>query len=300
MPSASSSAIKFSHLDKVLFPEDAITKGELIDYYRAVAERMLPHLRDRPLAVERYPNGIDKPSFFQQAAPDHLPSWIKQITVPKENGAGEIAHILCQDEQTLAFLANQAAITLHTWLSRADRPERPDQLLFDLDPPHDFGEARHAALALHNLLTELGLTAVVKTTGGRGLHVSVPIERRYEADELREFARDVCAILESREPERYTSEVRKNKRDGRLFLDMSRNAYAQLAVAPYTVRATPHARVATPLEWDELEDEGFDPNRFTLRTIADRLAESDPWHVMPEPVTSLGSARTRVDSLLLV
>lgn len=122
MPSASSSAIKFSHLDKVLFPEDAITKGELIDYYRAVAERMLPHLRDRPLAVERYPNGIDKPSFFQQAAPDHLPSWIKQITVPKENGAGEIAHILCQDEQTLAFLANQAAITLHTWLSGPTGP----------------------------------------------------------------------------------------------------------------------------------------------------------------------------------
>jgi len=298
MPSASTSAIKFSHLDKVLFPEDSITKGELIDYYRSVAERILPHLHDRPLAVARYPNGIDKPSFFQQAAPEHLPSWIKRVTVPKEKG--EIAHILCQDEQTLAFLANQAAVTLHTWLSRADRPERPDQLLFDLDPPHDFDEARHAALALRELLTELGLSSVVKTTGRRGLHVSVPIERRYDADELREFARDVCAILESREPDRYTSEVRKNKRGGRLFLDVSRNAYAQLAVAPYTVRATPNARVATPLEWDELEDAALDPNRFTLRTMAERLGESDPWQVMPEPVTSLGSARTRVDSLLLV
>lgn len=297
MPSASS--IKFSHLDKVLFPEGGITKGELIDYYRSVSERILPHLRDRPLAVERYPNGIDKPSFFQQAAPAHLPSWIEQVTVPKENG--EIAHILCQDEQTLAFLANQAAVTLHTWLSRADRPDRPDQLLFDLDPPNDFGEARHAALALRNLLTELGLPCVVKTTGGRGLHVSVPIERRFEAEDLREFARDVSAILESREPDRYTGEVRKAKRGGRLFLDNSRNAYAQLAVAPYTVRATPEARVATPLEWDELEDDDtLEPSRFTLRTIGDRLAEDDPWHVLPEPVTSLSAARTRVDSLLLI
>ncbi|MBR7837168.1 non-homologous end-joining DNA ligase [Actinospica durhamensis] len=290
------SAIKFSHLDKVLFPKDAITKGELIEYYRSVAERMLPHLQDRPLAMARYPNGIDKPSFFQQAAPTHLPSWVKQVTVSKEDG--EISHVLCQDEQTLAFLANQAAVTLHTWLSRVDRPERPDQLLFDLDPPHEFEEARHAALALRELLTELGLPCVVKTTGGRGLHVGVPIERRYDADELREFARDICAILESREPDRYTSEVRKAKRGDRLFLDVSRNAYAQLVVAPYTVRATPDARVATPLDWSEVEDETLTPSRFTLRSMGGRTAESDPWHVMPEPATSLTSARRRVDSLL--
>ncbi len=290
------SAIKFSHLDKVLFPKDSITKGELIDYYRSVSERMLPHLQDRPLAVTRYPNGVDKPSFFQQAAPAHLPSWVKQVTVSKEGG--EISHVLCQDEETLAFLANQAAVTLHTWLSRADRPERPDQLLFDLDPPHDFDEARHAALALRELLTELGLPCVVKTTGQRGLHVGVPIERRYEADELREFARDICAILESREPDRYTSEVRKAKRGERLFLDVSRNAYAQLIVAPYTVRATPDARVATPLDWSEVEDETLTPSRFTLRTMDQRAAESDPWHVMPEPATTLTAARRRVDSLL--
>lgn len=291
------SAIKFSHLDKVLFPEDSITKGELIDYYRSVAPRILPHLRDRPLALARYPNGIGKPSFFQQSAPAHLPSWIKQVTVPKEGG--EISHVLCQDEQTLAFLANQAAVTLHSWLSRADRPTRPDQLLFDLDPARGFGEARHAALALRNLLTELGLPCVVKTTGGRGLHVGVPMERRYDAAELREFARDVCAILESREPGLYTGEVRKDKRGGRLFLDTSRNAYAQLTVAPYTVRATPDARVATPLEWSELEDDAVEPTRFTLRSMAARLEQADPWHTLPEPATSLTAARRRVDSLLL-
>jgi len=291
----SATRVALSHLDKVLFPEDGITKGDLIEHYRAVAGRMLPHLRDRPLAVARYPDGIEAPSFFQQAAPAHTPSWIGQVTVPKEEG--RIAHLLCQDEQTLVYLANQAAVTLHTWLSRADRPERPDQLLFDLDPHgQDFAEARHAALALRELLGELGLPSLVKTTGGRGLHVSVPVVRRYTFDELRGFARSACAVLTRREPDRYTSEIRKNKRGERLFLDTTRNAYAQLAAAPYTVRAVPDARVATPLDWSELDDGHLLPSRFTLRTLGKRLAERDPWGDPPAAV-SLGKARERVGDL---
>lgn len=286
---------KLSHLDKVLFPEGPLTKGDLVEHYRAVATRMLPRLSGRPLAMARYPNGVDKASFFQQSAPEHTPAWVKRVTVPKEDG--EITHLLCQDERTLLYLANQDAVTLHTWLARADRPERPDQVLFDLDPPNGFDEARHAALALRELLDELGLPSLVKTSGQRGLHVSVPIVRRYEADELRDFARGVCVVLESREPERYTSEVRKNKREGRLFLDVSRNAYAQLVVAPYTVRATPDARVATPLDWTELDDASLTPERFTLRTMERRLAEDDPWRDPPKPVGSLSAARRRVRDL---
>ena len=284
--------VKLSHLDKVLFPEPGITKGELIDYYRSVAGRMLPQLHDRPLALARYPNGIEAGSFFQQSAPPHTPSWVKRVTVPKEDG--EITHVLCPDEPTLLYLANQAAVTLHAWLSRIDRPERPDQVLFDLDPPHGFGDAVHAALALRELLTDLGLPSLVKTTGGRGLHVSVPIVRRYDPDELREFARGVCAVLASREPGRFTDEVRKNKRRGRLFLDTSRNAYAQLIVAPYTVRANAEARVATPLAWSELEDDDLSPDRFTLRTMDRRLAQPDPWRDAPAPVSSLAAARRRI------
>ncbi len=288
-------AIKFSHREKVLFPETGITKGDLIEHYRAVAERMLPHVKDRPMAVARYPDGIDAASFFQQSAPPHTPSWVKRVTVPKQDG--EITHLLCQDERTLAYLANQAAVVLHAWLSRVDRPDRPDQLLFDLDPPDGFDQARHAALALHDVLRDLGLPSLVKTTGGRGLHISVPVARRYDADELRDFARGVCSILESREPDLYTSEVRKNKRVGRLFLDISRNAYAQLAVAPYSVRATADARVATPLDWSELGDTTLSPSRFTLRTMAQRLAEADPWRITPKPVSSLSTARQRLGDL---
>ena len=287
--------IKLSHLDKVLFPNAGISKGDLIEHYRAVAGRMLPYLHDRPLAVERYPDGIGAESFFQQAAPSHTPSWIKQATVPKDDG--EISHLLCQDEQTLVYLANQAAVTLHTWLSRVDLPERPDQVLFDLDPPHDFDEAVHAALALRCLLDELGLPSLVKTTGRRGLHVSVPLVRRYEADELRNFARSVCAKLAVREPERFTDEIRKDKRGGRLLLDVSRNAYAQLAVAPYTVRANADALVATPVDWSELEGESLTPERFTLRETARRLDEPDPWRDPPEPISSLATARERIGDL---
>jgi len=288
--------VELTHPDKVLFPEDGITKGELVEYYRAVADRMLPHLHDRPLAFARYPNGIDAASFFQQAAPAHAPSWIKQVTVPKEDG--EITHLLCQDEQSLIYLANQSAITIHSWLSRADRPDRPDQVLFDLDPPSgEFGEAAHAALALRGLLDELGLPSVVKTTGGRGLHVGVPIVRRYGADELRAFAHSVCAVLTTREPDRYTSEVRKDKRKGRLYLDVSRNAYAQLIVAPYTVRAVPGARVAMPLDWAEVEDPDLTPDRFALRNVKKRLAEVDPWRELPASAASLGPARKHIGEI---
>lgn len=288
--------IKLSHLDKELFPKAGVSKGDLIGHYRAVAGRMLPHLKDRPLAVERFPDGIAAESFFQQVAPSHTPSWIKQATVPE--GDGEINHLLCQDEQTLVYLADQDAVTLHTWLSRADLPDRPDQVLFNLDPPHHFDEAVYAALALRCLLDELGLASLVKTTGRRGLHVSVPLMRRYAADELRNFARSVCATLALREPERFTDEIRKDKRGGRLFLDASRNAYAQLAVAPYSVRANPDALiVATPVDWSELEDPTLTPERFTLRETARRLGEPDPWRDPPEPVSSLATARERIGDL---
>jgi bifunctional non-homologous end joining protein LigD len=295
--------LRLSHLDKCLFPECEVTKGDLIDHYRRVAPRALPYLRDRPAAVMRYPDGIDGASLFQQAAPADTPSWIEQVTVPEDDGATMVTHLLCQDEQTLVYLADQDAVTLHTWLSRADPPGRldrldqPDQVLFDLDPSHDFDEARQAALDLRELLCELGLPSLVKTTGGRGLHVSVPIERRYHADELRDFARTVCTVLESREPERYTSEVRRAKPAGRMFLDISRNAYGQAAVAPYSVRATQDARVATPLAWHELEDDALTPARFTVSTMPQRLAEADPWGEPPVPAATLETARQRIGDL---
>lgn len=287
--------VTVSRADKVLFPDDGITKGELVEHYRRVAPLMLPWLRDRPLAFNRYPDGLSGESFFQQAAPNHAPDWVRRVTMPKEGG--HLERLICEDEPTLVFLANQAAVTLHSWLSRIDRPERPDQVLFDLDPPqHDFAEACWAACRLRDLLCELDLASLIKTTGGRGLHVMVRLARTHEFDSVRGFALAVAELLAAREPKRLTIEPRKASRQGRLYLDVTRNAYGQHAGAPYSVRARPGAPVATPLDWCELEDRGLRPDSFTLRTIERRLRD-DAWDEMPAPYRSLGPAFDRLQSL---
>jgi bifunctional non-homologous end joining protein LigD len=288
--------VNVSNVDKLLFPDDGITKGDLIDYHHEVAAAMLPHLKGRPLALQRYPDGLAGGGFFQQQASGHFPDWVDRATVPLRGG-GQIDHVVCNTPATLVYLANQGCITLHTWLSHADRPERPDQLIFDLDPPGEqFAEVRWTAHMLRSLLDELGLPSLVKTTGGRGLHVHVPIARRQEFDSVREFAREVADTLAEREPRRITTETRKAKRHGRLYLDTARNAYGQTAVAPYTVRARPGAPVATPLDWSELDDRRFDPKRFTLRTVPRRSPE-DPWQDVPGRASSLTDARRRLHSL---
>jgi bifunctional non-homologous end joining protein LigD len=236
--------VEVSNPDKVLFLDDGITKGDLVDYYRRVAEFMLPHLRDHPVAMERYPDGIAGQRIFQKDVPDYFPHWIDRVKVHKEGGT--LQQVVCEDAATLAYLANQACITPPVFLSRTDRP---DQLIFDLDPADDdFEEARVAALWLRSLLEELELPAFAKTTGGKGIHLTVPLDRRADFDTVRGFARDAAEELARRHPDRLTTEQRKDKRKGRLYLDVMRNAYAQTAVPPYAVRARPGATVAAPLD----------------------------------------------------
>jgi bifunctional non-homologous end joining protein LigD len=289
--------VEVSNPDKVLYPDDGITKGDLVDYYRRVAEFMLPHLRDRPVAMERYPDGIDGQRIFQKDVPDHFPDWIDRVKVEKEGG--ELQQVVCEGAATLAYLANQACITPHVWLSRADRPDHPDQLIFDLDPAgDDFEEARVAALWLRSLLEELELPSYAKTTGGKGIHLTVPLDRRADFDTVRGFARDVAEELARRHPDRLTTEQRKDKRKGRLYLDAMRNAYAQTAVPPYAVRARPGATVAAPLDWSEVEDGSLRPSRFTISSILDRLEQADdPWKDLRRR-RSLSRARRRLNALI--
>jgi len=290
-------AFRVTNPDKPLFPDDGITKADLVEYYRRVAGWMLPHLRDRPVSMERFPDGIGGERIMQKTAPDYFPDWIPRVRVAKQGGTVE--HPLCRDAATLAYLASQACITPHVWLSRVDRPDHPDQMIFDLDPPGEsFDDARVAALWLRSLLDELDLPSFVKTTGGRGLHVLVPLDRRADFDIVRQFARDVAAVLAGRHPDRLTVEQRKDKRQGRLYVDTMRNAYAQTAAPAYAVRARPGAPVATPLAWDEVEDASLTPRRFTVRTIFDRLdGGDDPWRDLRRRSRSLTSARARLASL---
>lgn len=270
--------IKLSNTDKVLFPDDGLTKGDLVEYYQSAAHWMTPYLRHRPLSLERYPDGIDAQQIFHQNVPQHFPDWFETAAVDRVDGSGQVTHAIARDTASLVYLANQACITPHAWLSRADRVNNPDQLIFDLDPVDGFATARRAALDLRALLAELSLPALVKTTGSKGLHVHVPLDRTADFDTARTFARDVATVLVERYPKRYTLEQRKNARKGRLYLDIMRNAYGQTAVPLYAVRARPGAPIATPLDWTELDDSDLRPDRYTLRTIHERLErDGDPW-----------------------
>ncbi len=286
-----------SNPDKVLFPDDGITKRELVDYYARIADRMVPHLTARPVSMERFPDGIRGHRVFQKDAPGYFPPWIRRVAVRKKGG--RLHHVLAENAATLAYLANQACITPHVWLSRADRPEHPDQLILDLDPAgEDFDAARAAARSVRTLLDELELPAFLKTTGGKGLHVTVPLDRSERFDAVNAFAREVAEVLAAREPDRLTTEVRIAKRNGRLFLDVGRNAYAQTAVPPFAVRARPGATVATPLAWEELGDRGLRPSRFTIHSIFERLeGDADPWRGMGRRSRSLAAARKRLERI---
>jgi bifunctional non-homologous end joining protein LigD len=283
--------VEISRHDKPLFP-CGITKGDLARYYVAVARAMVPHVRDRPLNLERYPDGIGGARIIQQRVAEHFPSWINRVTVPKQGGT--VTHVVACDAATLAYLANQACVTLHAWLSRADRLDRPDRLVFDLDPPDGLADVRGAAQVVGALLRELGLEPFVMATGSRGFHVTVPLRRSAGFDTVRAFARDVGRLAVARDP-RLTLEQRRAARGGRIFVDVMRNAYAHTAVAPYSVRARPGAPVATPLRWDELSHPGTRPDSWTLRTVPERLErEGDPWAGMASSARSLGEPRRRL------
>ncbi|MEU6218688.1 non-homologous end-joining DNA ligase [Streptomyces sp. NPDC047022] len=295
-------SVPLSRPDKEMFPEDGITKAELVDYYRAVARPMLTHLKGRALVMERYPDGYEGKSFFHKDVPDYFPDWIRTVRVPKKDG--HLTMAVSDDTATLVYLANQACITPHPWLSSANRLDCPDRLVFDLDPPDAepdadaFGAVRWSARVLGDLLTELGLRPALMTTGSRGLHLLVLLDRSTDFDTARSFARRVAEVLAARYDDRLTTESRKEKRRGRLYLDIQRNAYAQTSVAPYAVRDRPHAPVATPLDRDELDDPDLGPRRWTLRTLPGRLDEhGDAWKGLSRCRRSLARARHRLDDL---
>jgi bifunctional non-homologous end joining protein LigD len=292
--------VELSNTSKTLFPDDQVTKGDLVGYYRDIAARMLPYLRDRPLSMERYPDGITGERIVQKNVPRYFPDWIARTRVKKQGGT--LVQVICDRPATLVYLANQACIEMHAFLSRTGALDRADQLIFDLDPPddHRFDQVKHLALGLRDLLDELGLTAFVKTTGGRGLHVHVPLDARDDFDTVRRFARQASDVLAAREPDILTTEQRKDSRGDRVYSDVMRNAYAQTAVAPFSVRARPGAPVATPLDWAELKDTSLTPHQFTLRTVGgrlDRLGASDPWAGMARRRYSLARAAQRLAKL---
>lgn len=297
--------IELSHLDKVYFddrharagtPAGVITKGEVVDYYERIAEQMLPHVAGRPLVLQRFPDGIDGPGFYQKNTPDHVPDWIERVDIATADG-GTTRYPVIDDAAGLVYFANQGTLVFHTLLAEAQAPMHPVEVIFDLDPSTDeLGPVRSAASELRKVLDELGLAPRVKSSGSRGLHIVIDVidEGDVRFDLTREFARRVAEVVTERGE--FTLEHRKAKRDDRLFLDILRNAPASHAVAPYSIRPIEGAPIAAPLDWDEALGSTFRPQRITIANVFRRLAQKpDPWTDPPLPGTTIAEALRRLD-----
>ena len=271
-------AVRLTHPERELWPEDGITKGELFEYMGAIADVMVPHVRDRPVSLQRFRGAVGEGGFFQKEVPKGAPEWVRTVEVPKRGGV--VHHVLADDARTLQWLAQQGCVTPHVFTARADKLDRPDRMVIDLDPSRDdFAAVRAAARACGEALRDEGLEPFAMVTGSRGIHVVVPLKRTRSTEDVLEWVRAFAARLAERQPDALTTEFYKNKRDDRIYLDVARNGPAQTVVPPYAPRPRPHAPVATPLRWEELDDDALAPDGWTLRTVRDRLAAlgGDPW-----------------------
>jgi bifunctional non-homologous end joining protein LigD len=279
--------VKLSHPEKVLFPDDGITKAELAEHYARVAALMVPHTRDRPMNLWRWNTGIANDVVVQQSLPKGAPDWVARCEVPRRKG-GNIVHGMINDADTLRWLAQQNCITPHVWNARCDIRDKPDRIVFDLDPSgDDFDQVRAGALAVADLLRELGLEPYAKVTGSRGIHIVAPLKRLRTADEVRAAAGEIAERIAAEHPDTLTTFWRKDKREGKILVDVARNTYGQTIVAPYALRALPGAPVAMPVTWDEVADSSLSPRQFTLRNVADRLAGGDRWEGMDASAKAL-------------
>jgi bifunctional non-homologous end joining protein LigD len=287
-----------THPEKVMFPEDAITKGELAAYYESVAPIMVPHIRARPITMERYPAGIGQKGFMHKDVSKGFPPWLERVDVPKTDGT--VHHAIVTDTRSLLWIANQNTITPHVWSSRAPDLNHPDICVFDLDPSDDDAEKlRAAALGLRDFLEELGLPSWVKTSGSKGFHIVVPLDRKAGRGDVSKFAHVVGALLVRRDPKNLTQEFSKADRGARIYVDTGRNDYSATWAAPYAVRAKPGAPVSAPCTWQEVEGATVGPRSFSLRTMGRRVADvgdlwSDLWkkgRSLRRPLQRLGRMR---------
>jgi bifunctional non-homologous end joining protein LigD len=272
--------VTYTHLEKLMYPEAGLTKGDVLDFYRRIATRLLPYLHDRPATLERLPEGLDGPDaphFWQKRTPDYYPAWIERVELPSERGE-PVPYVLVNNEETLLYLVNQGTLTFHVGFSRLADLDRPDMVLFDIDPGRaSFADVVAVARDLHRLLQSEGQQAFVKTSGKTGLHVLVPWEEGTGYDEARAWALRIARQVVDLLPDQATTERSKARRGKRVYIDVMQNARGHHAVPPYVLRAVPGAPVSTPLRWQELRA-NLDPKAYDLKTIFQRLArqQRDP------------------------
>jgi bifunctional non-homologous end joining protein LigD len=269
--------VELSNLSKVLYPQVNVTKAQVVEYYIRMAPKMLPVIANRPLVLTRYPDGVgkDKTAFFEKNSPEGTPSWVKTITIYSETAKREIDYVICNDLDTLIWLANLAALEIHMPFSKVDALDKPDLLFFDVDPepPAKLGDAAEVALLLKEKLSDLGLVPFIKTSGKKGLHVFVPIIAEYTFEAARAFVHKIGIEL-AKESDIVVSEFKDTKKPGKVFADYLQNSRGRTAVVPYSLRATGGATVSTSLDWAEVK-RGIKPEDYTLFNVPKRV--SDPW-----------------------
>ena len=280
-------SVVISHPEKVLFPDAGITKGEMAAYYESVASLMLPHLRKRPVTMERFHRGIGQAGFIQKTIGKGTPDWIERVEVPKKGGT--VTHPLINDTRSLLWLANQNCITPHVWVSRVPNLYHPDVCIFDLDPlQDDVDTLRKATLAVRDLLSELGLTSFVKTSGSKGFHIAVPLNGKSDAGEVSTFANAVGHILVTRHPRTLTQEFSKADREGRIYVDTGRNHPPATFATAYAVRPKLGAPVSAPCTWEEVAKAKVEPQSFNVRNMGARVAKvGDLWSTLHDEPQSL-------------
>lgn len=286
--------VELTRGDKLLWPELGVTKREYLEYLDAVADRMLPGLRERPLTLVRAPDGVDNHRYYQKDAPSYAPGWIRTVTIAAESAGRDVRYVVCRDRRTLLWLGNQAAIEFHPALIRTSRLDRPDVLVFDIDPPSGaFAEAVEVARAVHVMLDAHGLPHGLKTSGAKGLHVFVPLERRHTGEQVRQAGFALATEVVQRIPDLATLEFRKRDRGGRVFLDVTRNGGGQTVVAAYSPRVLPTGTVSFPITWKDLRD--IRPEDFTIRTVPGLLRGAGPrrWKALETVRARLPAALTR-------
>lgn len=272
--------IAITHEDKELFPRKHITKHTILEYYQFIAPLMLPHLKNRPIAMERFPLGIDHEGFFQKHTPEHFPDWIKTKRIVGKNGK-PVTYILINNPETLLYIVNEYCITPHAWLSTTEHINHPDRMIFDLDPSGSakFQLTKWVAKKLRVLLQKEGLESHLMSTGSRGLHIIVPLKTDYTFEQVRAYAKNIATTMVLEHPKYITIEPRIAGRDNKIYIDILRNGFGQMTVAPYAVRALPGAPIAVPLAWSELEC--TTPQKYTLNNIITRLAKvGNVWHAI--------------------
>lgn len=285
-----------THVERVMFPADGITKGEMLAYYRDVADLMVPELRGRPLSVVRYTKGIDQGGFFQKHRQKHYPAWLDHV----EAGAKtRVDYPIVDSPAGVVYMANQGAIEFHIWTSRKDALDRPDMLVFDLDPPEGrFDLVRRTAQLLRALFEQIGLSAFVKTTGSKGLHVIAPLDDEATFEHVAALTTRIAALLCRRHPDLLTMEFYKKDRKGRLFVDVMRNMIGATLVAPYSLRGRSGAPLSAPIDWADVDDPALAADGFRLRDVRERLdRRGDPWRDLRAAPGSIAAAERALDEL---